>query len=247
MSASKSLAEPKPISTVDEAVARYLPYLREIQRKLLILLSVVFLAAVVGFIYYQKILTFFLKFFNLKGITIVLTSPYQFLDLAVNTGLATGLIVAAPLFFYYLLAFLKPALKAREYRLITRLIPVSLSLFVAGFAFGAWVMQFVINLFSQTAADINVGNIWDIGHFFAQVIIVGLCLGLVFQLPVVMTILIRLKIVKREVFTTKRRYAYAGILILAALLPPNDIISLSILTVVPLFLFEVALLFNQSI
>lgn len=231
----------------DEAVVRYLPYLREIQRKLYILLAVILTSGVFGFIYYKRILSFVLAFFNLKGITVVLTNPYQFFDLAVNTGLATGVIVAFPLIIFYALRFLKPALKPREYRLLVRLIPVSLVLFVAGFIFGAWVMQFVINLFSQTALDFNIGNIWDISQFFAQVIIVGLCLGLVFQLPVVMTLLLRLHLVKREAFTSRRRYAYAAILILAAFLPPNDIISLAILTTVPLLLFEVALLFNHSI
>lgn len=232
---------------LDPNIARYLPYLQEIQRKLYVLLAVIFASGVVGFIYYQRILAFVLQFFNLKGITIVLTNPYQFFDLAVNTGLATGVVTAFPLIIFYTLRFLRPALKPKEYRLIIRLIPISLILFVAGFIFGAWVMQFVINLYSKTAVDFNIGNIWDISHFFAQVIIVGLCLGLVFQLPVVMTLLLRLHIVKREAFTSKRRYAYAGILILAAILPPNDIISLSILTVVPLLLFELALLFNQSI
>ncbi len=236
-----------PDASTDVAVARYLPYLREIQRKLYVLLAVIFASGILGFIYYQRILTFVLKFFNLKGITVVLTNPYQFFDLAVNTGLAVGVLTAFPLIIFYALRFLKPALKPKEYRLLVRLVPVSLVLFVAGFVFGAWVMQFVINLYSQTAIDFNIGNIWDISHFFAQVIIVGLCLGLVFQLPVVMTLLLRLKIVKRQVFTSKRRWAYAAILILAAVLPPNDIISLSILTIVPLLLFEVALLFNQSI
>ena len=247
MAKSSPLAQPQSDSSLNQAVTRYLPYLQEIQRKLYVLLAVIFASGVLGFIYYQRILSFVLQFFNLKGITIVLTNPYQFFDLAVNTGLATGVITAFPLIIIYILRFLKPALKPREYRLLLRLVPISLILFVAGFAFGAWVMQFVINLYSQTAIDFSIGNIWDISHFFAQVIIVGLCLGLVFQLPVIMTLLLRLKIVKREVFTTKRRYAYAAILILAAVLPPNDIISLAILTTVPLLLFEVALLFNQSI
>ena len=242
-----STRNPIQASSTDVAVTRFLPYLVEIQRKLYVLLAVIFASGVLGFIYYQRILSFVLKFFNLKGITIVLTSPYQFLDLAVNTGIATGVITAFPLIIIYALRFLNPALKPKEYRLLLRLVPVSLLLFVTGFAFGAWVMQFVINLYSQAAIDFNIGNIWDISHFFAQVIIVGLCLGLVFQLPVVMTLLLRLKIVKREVFTSKRRYAYTAILVLAVLLPPNDIISLSILTTVPLLLFEIALLFNQSI
>lgn len=243
------MSTPKAIQTsnIDAAVTRYLPYLREIQHKLYFFLTVMLTSGVLGFIYYQKILSFILKFFNLTGITVVLTNPYQFIDLAVNTGLATGVAAAFPLLIFFLVQFLKPALKPKEYRLIKILIPISLILFVAGFIFGAWVMQFVVTMFKQATLDFNIGNLWDISHFFSQVIIMGLCLGLVFQLPVVITLLLRLKIIKREVFTNNRRFAYAAILIFAAVLPPNDIISLSILTIVPLFLFEFVLLFNQSI
>lgn len=232
---------------MDEAVKKYLPYLQEIQRKLITLLIVILISGISGFLYYQKILTFILGIFNLKGITIVLSSPYQFIDLAVNTGIATGIIIALPLLIYYILGFLKPALAPKEFSLLKRLVPIALILFVVGFAFGIWVMQFMITIYSQTAIDFNVSNIWDISHFFAQTIIMGLCLGLVFELPIVVTLLIKLNLIKKQTITKNRRFVYAGIVLIAAFLPPNDVISLSILVIVPLFLFEIGLLLNKSI
>jgi len=234
-------------SVVDDAVRKYLPYLQEIQRKLITILIVIVASAVLGFIFYQQILTFIMSLFNLKGITIIMSSPYQYIDLAINTALATGVVIAFPLLIYYLLSFLKPALATKEYRLVSRLVPVAVVLFVIGFGFGAWVMQFVINMYSQTANVFNVTNMWDISRFFSQTIIMGLCLALMFELPVVLTILIRLKVVKRETIAKHRRVAYAIIVVVAALLPPNDVISLSILTLAPVFLFELALLLNKAI
>jgi sec-independent protein translocase protein TatC len=75
----------------------------------------------------------------------------------------------------------------------------------------------------------------------------GVCLGIIFELPIVITLLIKLKLVKKQTISSNRRFVYAGIVVLAALLPPNDIISLSILTLVPIFLFELALLLNKAI
>ncbi len=228
-----------------DSITRYLPYLREIQRKLIILAVITFTSGILGFIYYQKIISLILGSFNLKGITVVLTSPYQFFDLAINTGLITGIIVAFPLLIYYLFGFLKPALAPKEYKLVARLIPVSLLLFIAGFAFGVWIMQFVITIYSQTTTSINVGNLWDISHFFSQVLVMGLCMGLVFELPVVITVLIRLNIIKRDLLAKNRRVAYAAIVVFAAVMPPNDVVSLSLLTLAPLFLFEATLLCNR--
>lgn len=232
---------------MSDAVKKYLPYLQEIQKKLVTLLIVILVSGLSGFLYYQKILTFILHIFNLEGITIVLSSPYQFIDLAINTGLATGVIVAFPLLIYYIIGFLRPALAPKEFRLLKRLVPLALIFFVVGFGFGIWVMQFVINIYSQTIMDFDVSNIWDISHFFAQTIIMGLCLGLVFELPIIVTLLIKLKLVNKKTIASNRRFVYAAIIVFAALLPPNDIISLSILTTVPLFLFELALLLNKSI
>jgi sec-independent protein translocase protein TatC len=239
--------KPTEVSAVDAAVKKYLPYLQEIQKKLITLLIVILVSGVLGFIYYQKILTFILGIFNLKGITIIMSSPYQFINLAINTGIATGVIIAIPLIIFYLLGFLKPALAPKEFKLIAKLVPLALLLFVVGFGFGAWVMQFVINIYSQTALDFNVTNMWDISRFFSQTIIMGVCLGIIFELPIVITLLIKLKLVKKQTISSNRRFVYAGIVVLAALLPPNDIISLSILTLVPIFLFELALLLNKAI
>lgn len=244
---SPTADKPAEVSSVDAAVKKYLPYLQEIQRKLVTLLVVILISSVFGFFYYQKIITFILGIFNLKGVTIIMSSPYQFINLSINTGIAMGVIVAFPLLIYYIVGFLKPALAPKEFKLITKLVPLSLLLFVVGFGFGAWVMQFVINIYKQTALDFNVTNMWDISRFFAQTIIMGVCLGLLFELPIIVTLLIRLKLVKIEVIANNRRFVYAGIVLLAAILPPNDVISLSILTIVPLFLFELALLLNKAI
>lgn len=230
---------------LDATVAKFLPYLAEIQKKLVTLAATVLLSGVFGFVYYQKILTFVLHFFNLKGITVVLTSPYQFLDLAVNTGLTLGFVVAFPLLLYFLVGFLRPALAPKEFKLLIRLIPLSLILFVVGFAFGVWIMQFVITIYSQTTAGFNVGNLWDISHFFAQIMIMGLCLGIVFELPIILTLLMRFKVIKKQLLSMNRRLVYASAIVFAAVLPPNDVISLSILFIVPILLFEITLLFNQ--
>lgn len=232
-------------SVFDEAVKKYLPYLKEIQKKIITLAVIVIGSGVLGFFFYQKILTFILSIFNLKGITIVMSSPYQFIDLSINTGIATGVVVAFPLLIFYILNFLKPALAPKEYKLMTQLIPYAFVLFIIGFGFGAWIMQFVINMYSQTAIDFKVTNIWDISHFFSQTILMGVCLAVMFELPILMTILLKLKIVSKKTIAKNRRIVYAAIVIVAALLPPNDVISLSILTLAPIFLFELTLLLNK--
>lgn len=231
----------------DQAIAKYLPYLKEIQGKLFHVLLVFFTTGIIGFMYYQKIINFIMRIFKLEGINIMLTSPYQFIDLAINTGLLIGLIFSLPLLGYYLITFVKPALKAKEYFLLKRLYPLSLVLFVAGFLFGAWIIQLIITLYAQVTLEFSIKNLWDISSFFSQIITTGILMALVFQLPIVLSALLQLKLIQSRTLKKSRKYIYTAILIFVALLPPNDIFSLIVLTIPPLLLFELTLLLNQSL
>ena len=236
---------PEPPSALEQNIERFSPYLSEIQKKLFQVFVVFAAAGLIGGINYQYILRFVMRLFNLSGINIVMTSPYQFISLAVNTGIAIGLSAALIPLTYHFINFMRPALRPEEYHLVARLIPASIILFVVGFIFGVWVVQFVISLFSKTTLDFAVGNLWDISHFFSQIILTGVILAMVFQLPIVVTALLRFNIVGFDVLVKQRRYIYALLLLIAALMPPTDILSLILLTVPPLLLFEIALVLNH--
>ena len=230
----------------DKIVSKYLPYLKEVQQKLLHVLLVFGVAGAVGFIYFQKIINVIMRIFKLEGINIVLTSPYQFIDLAVNAGILVGLSLALPLLGYHLLTFIKPALKGKEYRLILRLYPISLVLFALGFLFGAWIIQLIISLYAKVSLEFSVQNLWDLSSFLSQILATGTLMALVFQLPIVLSALLQLKIMNLPALKKSRKYDYTLILVFVALLPPNDIVSLIILTIPPLLLFELTLLLNQT-
>ena len=245
MSAEK--IEPVDPSALDDAILKYTPYLKELQTKLFTVFCVFLGGGILGFIYYQQILSFIMHLFKMENINLVLTSPYQFIDLAVNTGLLIGLILALPLLGYFLLTFVKPALALREYHLLVRLYPLAVILFVVGFCFGGWIIQLIINLYSQTTLDFSVNNLWDVSHFFNQILMTGISLALIFELPIILTALLKLKLIRLSSLQKSRKFIYTGILIFVAFLPPNDIISLALLSVPPLLLFEITLLLNQKV
>lgn len=238
---------PDSTDTLANSAVKYLPYLREIQRKLVILVISTLIAGVIGFIYYEKILTFIMQLFNLKGITLVMNSPYQFFSLAVNTGLATGITIALPITVYILVSFLRPALKKDEYSVLIKLIPLSFILFLGGFAFGIWILQFVISIYSGTSSQFNLTNLWDIENFFGQIIVMGVSMGILFQLPIILTALLRLHLIQTSQLTQHRRFVYLAIVIFAVLMPPTDALSMILISVPPFFLFELTLLLNYNI
>ena len=175
----------------------------------------------------------------------VITSPGQIFELGVETGIFFGVLAIFPLFIFFTLRFLRPALSPKEFKLILTLLPVSLLLMFMGFAFGVWAMQYIITFFAQSADALSTSNIWALNVFFHQIIISGLLMGILFQFPIVLTILLRLKVVKRRVLVKQRPIIYTVILIAAAIGPSTDVFSLILFTIPLLLMFEITLLLNK--
>jgi sec-independent protein translocase protein TatC len=234
-------------TTFSDTITEFRPYLHELKRESIKILIVFTIGFTAGAVYYQEILKYLMSFFNLTGINLVLTSPYQFIGFSVKTGLMTGSIVAFPFFLYSFLKFIRPALEPKEYKLILQLLPLSLALFLTGFVFGIWVVQFVIDLYSQTTSGFQIENIWDLSGFLSQILLAGFSLAFVFQLPIILTIFIRLKLLTISAIKKQRKIIYTVLIIAAAILSPGvDMISFIIFTLVSLFLFEFTLLLNRK-
>lgn len=229
----------------EQALSIYLPYFLEIRKRLFFILSVFLISSVLGFIYYDKIIPVALKLFALEGVNIVFTSPFQFITLAVTAGLTVGVIVVFPLLLYQILSFLRPALKSSEFKRILHLLPLSIGLFLAGFAFGMLMMRYVLVIFYARSQALDIGNFLDVSKLLSQILLTSVLMGVAFQLPIVLTVLIRLGVIKYKQVVEKRLLAYALSLIFAALLPPTDLISLIFLFLPIALLFEITLLLNK--
>ncbi len=232
-------------NTVQENINRYFPLLSEVRRRLLFVLSIFILFGVLGFFYYEKIITFIIGLLDLNGVNIVFTSPFQFLNLAISSSLSLGLIVTIPILIYQLLTFLKPALKVKEYRSVMTLLPISIVLFVGGFIFGFMMMKYVVVIFYTKSVQLNIGNMLDISKLLSQILLTSAFMGLGFQFPIVMSLLMDFKIVSHKMFSSQRPIAYLIAIIFAALMPPTDILSMTLLALPLVVLFEFTLLLNR--
>ena len=232
-------------SQLDELIIKYSPFLNEIRKRALITLSVFAAATVVGFVYYEKIIKFLIDILSLHGINIVFTSPFQFINLAISCGIATGLVLVFPLLLYQVLSFLKPALREREYKMVVRLLPFSIVLFLIGFSFGILVMKWQIQLFLTKSVSLGIGNILDISRLISTVLLVSAFMGIAFQFPIIMLLLMRLGVIHHTQLAKQRLWIYLGSLIVTFLLPLDSILADALLTLPIVILFEFTLILNR--
>ncbi len=232
-------------TTLQDTINKYYPYLLEIRKRLLFVMALFVTAAIVGFLHYERIVRWSLHFFNLQGLNVVFTSPFQFFTLAVNSGIFAGLVVIFPLLLYQLLSFLRPALKPREFKIVAAGLPISILLFIGGFAFGVTVMKYVVTIFYQKSVELQIGNILDIELLLSKIIMTGSLMGVAFQFPIVMSVLMHFHIVKYKAFAAQRPLAYLLALTFVMFLPPTDLMSDALLVLPLVILFELTLLLNR--
>jgi len=232
-------------SSIQENINRYFPLLSEVRKRLLFVVAIFLLFGVVGFFYYEKIIVFIIKLIDLGEVNIVFTSPFQFLNLAVSSSLLIATIATIPILIYQLLIFLRPALKVKEYRSVIAFLPLSIFLFIGGFAFGFLMMRYVVSIFYSKSLELNIGNMLDISKLLSQILITSSLMGIAFQYPIAMSLLMRFKIVSLETFVKQRPIAYIIAISFAAFMPPTDILSLILLTLPLILLFEITLFLNR--
>ena len=171
-------------------------------------------------------------------ITFGITEPFT----TTMTVAAYGaIILSLPIILYQFYAYLLPAFSRRQQRTILPLLLLIPVLFIAGVAFGYFVVlpaatKFLLD-FNEAQFNIQV-RAKEYYGFFAQTL---LACGVVFQVPVGILAVTRLGIVKVEQLTKNRRYAYLVCAVVAAALPGVDPISMLLETAPLILLYELSI------
>ncbi len=234
------------MSKIDTYIAEYGVYLEDIKKRLLFIVKTFVLIFVGGFLFTGFIVKTMIHLLDFKDVSIVITSPFQMVDIAMSTGFFIASVITAPIVIYHIYTFLSPGLLPKEKRLFILLIPVALVLFFVGFAYGFMTLYFGINLIAQVNVSLGVVNYWDIGKFISDIVLTASLLGLIFQFPIIITFLIRIGVMNSMFLKNKRKVAYFLIFIFVSLLPPTDGLSLVLMAAPMLLIYEATIVVNSG-
>jgi sec-independent protein translocase protein TatC len=153
-----------------------------------------------------------------------------------------ALIISAPVILYELYAFILPAFSPAERRIATPLLLLVPVLFIAGVVFCYFVvltpaLHFLLNF---NASEFNTQVRAKDYYSFVSLLMVTMGLG--FQIPIGILAACKLGITSAEKLRRNRRYAFVVIVILAALLPTLDPVSLMLETLPFYLLYELSII-----
>ena len=175
------------------------------------------------------------------GGRLVFTSPAEPFMLTLKVAFALGCLVASPVVIYQIWVFLAPALYQREKRLLVPALFVGVLLFLGGaIACYQWLLPAALKvLLGFQRADLTA--MITIDRYFGMAVPFVVGCGLVAELPLVVTILASLGIVTPQFLGRQRRYAIVIAAFLAALLTPPDAVSMMLMLVPLLLLYEISI------
>lgn len=165
--------------------------------------------------------------------------------LRIKIALIVALVVCFPYIAKKIWDFILPALYENERRFIKSIVFLSTILFVFGVLFCLFfILPLIIN-FGMSFATPDIHAVFGITNVINLALWLSVAFGLMFQMPLVVHSLIKTGIVEYETIASKRPYVVVGLLVLAAVLTPPDIISQIMLFIPTYVLFEFGLLFSK--
>jgi sec-independent protein translocase protein TatC len=181
---------------------------------------------------------------HLHPITFGVTEPFA--QTLTNAGYA-ALLLALPVVLYELYAFVLPAFSPDERRVALPLMLLVPVLFIAGVVFCYFVVlpaaiKFLLH-FNHSEFNTQVRA----KDYYSFITMTMLAVGIAFQVPVGILVLVRLRVTSVETLRRNRRYALLVIAVIAALLPTIDPISM-ILEMLPMIaLYELSIILAATL
>jgi sec-independent protein translocase protein TatC len=229
---------PRRLSHGEEATL--VEHLDELRTRLFIALGALAVAFVVCFAFHERIVEWLTEPLpdDKKLVTFGVTEPFT---TSVKVALIAAFAVALPVILYQAWSFLAPAMEEHTQRVVSLFVIAGTLLFVAGVAFGYFVVLDQALAFLTTYDD----NLYDIqiraSYYYSFVSLSLLAMGLMFELPVFVLALVRLGVLTAARLRRNRRIGYFLMLLIAVLLPTVDPVSLAFETLPLIILFELSI------
>ena len=181
-----------------------------------------------------------------QKIEMIYTAPHEFFFTKLKLALFGAIFLAFPLIAYQIYKFVAPGLYRNERDAFRPYLLWTFLLFILGAAVVYFIvmplaMKFFLSM-EQTGGQVEIHLQAKVSEYLSLIMTLILGFGIMFQLPVVLTLLAQAGIIGAQNLRDFRRYAIVAITGAAGVLSPPDPFSMIAMALPTILLYEAAIL-----
>jgi sec-independent protein translocase protein TatC len=220
--------------------ATLVEHLGELRTRLIISLAALGVAFAIIFPFHSRLIEWLMGPLpdDKELVTLGVTEPFT---TSIKVSFYAAIAVALPVLLYQLWSFLAPALDESTQRIVSVFVALATVLFACGIAFGYTVvlpraLTFLTN-YDDDLYDVQIRA----SYYYSFVSLALLGMALVFELPIFVLALVRLRVLTADRLRRNRRIGMFVVVVIAALLPTVDPVSLAFEAIPMIVLFELSI------
>jgi len=231
-------------------------HLIELRRRLMWAIAAFFVAFLVCFYFAKQLFNLLVLPFKWavswaglehRNVELIYTAPQEFFFTQIKVAMFGALVVAFPVIAQQIYKFVAPGLYKNERAAFLPFLIASPILFLIGaglvyFFFTPMVMWFFLAM-EQGGGEgqVAIQLLPKVSEYLGLIMSLIFAFGLVFQLPVVSSLLVRAGFIDTQALVNKRKYAIVIAFVVAAVLTPPDPVSQIGLALPAILLYEISI------
>jgi sec-independent protein translocase protein TatC len=241
---------------IDKSSAPLIEHLIELRRRLIWSIAGFFIAFLACFFLAKRLFNLLVIPFKWatqwagldpSKVELIYTAPQEFFFTQVKLAAFGGMVIAFPLIATQIYKFIAPGLYKNERNAFLPFLIASPILFLMGaalvyFFFTPMVMWFFLSMQQVGGGgDVQISLLPKVSEYLSLIMTLIFSFGLVFQLPVVTSLMTRVGLLSSQALKDKRKWAIVIAFVVAAVLTPPDPMSQIGLALPTIILYEVSI------
>lgn len=222
-------------------------HIREFRNRLFVIV-IVFIVAMLICLKYASTIVDVLQIPSSGLYSFIYISPQELFYQYIKVSLIGGVVVAAPVILYELLAFASPGLKTSEKTFIKMILGLGLIFFLLGVLFAYEILlPFMLKFFISINNSADIEAQISIEKYLSLCLSIVSMMGVVFEMPVLTILLTQMGFLKPEWLKKSRRIVVVACFVVGAIITPPDIVSQVMVAIPMLGLFEISIVFSSIV